>query len=161
MPSQRLGLLIILLLILFTLASGLWLWTRLVGSAAPSRPAVATPTPAAAASGAVSPAPARPPPGYRLAGTAVGEPDSFAVVEAPDGATALYRLNDEVSGLGRLIRIEAERVVVQGDTGKFELWVAPAATRTPTPTRGPVRRASTPTPRPRPPRGGTAGGSRP
>ena len=73
---------------------------------------------------------ARLPPGYRLAGVAVGEPESFAVVESPAGTHGLYRLGEEVPGLGRVLRIEPERIVVQNDAGQFELWLTPAPTMT-------------------------------
>jgi hypothetical protein len=143
-PRVSLGLSILLLVII--LASGWWLWRRLASTLLPegsvtSAPA-RTPSPAAAAIAAAgTPAPT----GYRLAGVALGDPDSFAVVETASGATALYRLHDEVAGLGELIRIEAERVVIRSATGQFELWLSPAATASPTAVRTP--KPSTPTAR--------------
>jgi len=74
-----------------------------------------------------------PPAGYRLAGIAMAEPDAFAVFEAPNGSTALYRLNDAVPGLGRVMQIETERVVIEGERGSFELWLTPASTATAAP----------------------------
>jgi hypothetical protein len=160
MQSQRL---VLVLVFLLAVMSGLWLWDRLVGPQTqppsvhsgphpPTAPAVqATPTPTALQA----------PRGYRLAGVAVGEPDSFAVIEAPNGTHTLYRVDAEVPGLGRLVRIEAERVVVQGEAGQFEMWLAPAATPTPTVARSPARRAPTRKPLPPARRGGTTGGSTP
>ena len=102
------------------------------------------------------------PAGYRLAGVAVGEPESFAVIEAPDGSHGLYKGDEDVPGLGRLVVIEAERIIVEGASGRFELGLAPGATRTPTYTSPVGRRTPrAPTPRPRPPApaGDTAPGS--
>jgi hypothetical protein len=130
-PRATLGLTLLLLAIVLT--SGWWLWTRLASSVAPGKPAAQTaaraPSPAAPA---IAPAGTPGPAGFRLAGVALGEPDSFAVVETPNGATALYRLHDQVAGLGELVRIDAERVLVRSAHGQFELWLSPAATATPT-----------------------------
>jgi hypothetical protein len=143
-PRVTLGLSIALLVIV--LASGWWLWRRLASTLPPEGSAAPAPSPpAAAVAAAGTPAPT----GYRLAGVALGEPESFAVVETASGATALYRLHDQVAGLGELIRIDAERVVVRGETGQFELWLSPAATASPTAVRTP--KPPTPTLR-RPPR---------
>lgn len=153
-PRVTLGLTILLLVVVA--ASGWWLWSRLASSLSPDGPVAVTArsdfsTPAPAIAVAGTPAPA----GYRLAGVALGDPDSFAVVETASGATSLYRLHDEVAGLGELIRIDAERVVVRGAAGQFELWLSPAATVTPTAVRAP--KSTTPTVRrqPRPPAAGT------
>lgn len=128
-----------LLLLATVLISGWWLWTRLASSLAPGGPVAQTaaraPSPAAAT---VAPAGTPAPAGFRLAGVALGEPDSFAVVETANGTTALYRLHDEVAGLGELIRIDAERVVVRNANGQFELWLSPAATATPTAVQTPT-----------------------
>ena len=146
MPPLRLA--VGALLLLLVLVSGYWLWGRLLGSPAPAPtgvPPVATAL--AAVSRTVTAAPAAAPAGYRLAGVAVGEPDSFAVIEAPNGANVLYRVNASVPGLGRLLHIEAERVVVEGTNGQFDLWLMPAAT----PSRGLRELKSAP---------GTSGGRR-
>jgi hypothetical protein len=160
---QRTGAAILCLALV--LASGWWLARRLVGRPEPPSPATATPT---------NPSPSVPtapplqaPRGYRLAGVAVGEPASFAVVEAPSGANVLYRVDADIPGLGRLVRIEAERIVVQSDAGQIELWLMPAASPTPTRVRAATARAATavartalptvppPTPK-RPPAGGAS-----
>jgi hypothetical protein len=132
---QPRAVLLTLLLLIFVAVSGFWLWGRLIEGGVPSPVATATMPPARIASLAAggTPTPVQPPPGYRLAGVAVGEPESFAVIEAPNGFTGLYRLHDEAPGLGELIRIEAERVVIRGAAGQFDLWLAPAATATPAP----------------------------
>ena len=159
-PRTVLGLTLLLLAVVGM--SGFWLWNRLVRTALLPSPVAATATMAplmrvtAGATAAETPPP-RSPAGYRLAGVAVGEPESFAVVEAPNGATALYRLNDEVVGLWQLIRIDAERVVVRGEAGQFELWLSPAATATPTVPR-PVKATPTARPQPRPRADGRAPG---
>jgi len=154
--QPRAVLLILLLLILVAL-SGFWLWGRLIEGGAPSRVATATllPVRTATLTPGGTPTPVRPPPGYRLAGVALGEPESFAVIEAPNGSTALYRLHDDVPGLGELIRIEAERVAIRGAAGQFDLWLAPAPTATPAPARTSVRRSPTRRLPQRPQSGGT------
>jgi hypothetical protein len=120
------ALLVLVLLLLGMVTSGFWLWHRLAGGEA--RP---TPRPSASMTPALpTPTPLRAPSGYRLAGVAVGDPESFAVIEAPDGRTTLYREDADVPGLGRLARIEAQRVIVEAEGGQFELWLAPAATPT-------------------------------
>ena len=128
--SQRLALGLLLLLLALMLASGYWLWGRLQ-DLQPAPPAGPAPTETATRTVTPLATVAKVPPGYRLAGVAVGEPESFAVVEASSGTSALYRVGEEVPGLGRLLRIEAERVVVQNETGEFELWLTPASTATP------------------------------
>jgi hypothetical protein len=135
---QRAG--VALLLVAMVLVSGWWLWGRLLGSMRPPPP---TAPPATVALTVPVPpvTPLRAPRGYRLAGVAVGEPESFAVVEAPNGVNALYRLNAEIPGLGRLLRIEAERIIVLSAAGPLELWLMPAPT--PTRTRTPAARAAT------------------
>jgi len=148
MVRLAVGLLLVLLLL-----SAWWLWTA--GAPAPPPPTAATPTESPGET--PTPTPLAAPPGFRLAGVALREPDSFVVVEAPDGSNVLYRLNAEIPGLGRLVRIEAERIVLRGASGEFELWLAPAAT--PTPTRTPRLRTPTPTPG-LPPSARTAPGSK-
>jgi hypothetical protein len=129
--------LLVLLLLILVAVSGFWLWGRLIEGSAPSPVATTTMPPARTATLAATgtPTPVQAPPGYRLAGVALGEPESFAVIEAPNGFTGLYRLHDDVPGLGELLRIDAERVVIQGKAGQFDLWLAPAATATPAPVR--------------------------
>ncbi len=171
MQSSRVALGVMLLLLVVVLASGLWIWGRLVDSEGHRLAEVAAPSVIAGhvAVGEPTPTPLRSPPGYRLAGVAVGVPDSFAVVEAPNGMHALYRTGANVPGLGKIVRIEAERVEVEGATGRFELWLAPAPTPTMAPTRAVVRRTTAPAARtptakrlpPLPPAGGRAGGSTP
>lgn len=153
-PRPTLGL--TLLFVGIVLVAGWWLWRRLAASVVPSAPAVQTAARAPTAAALPSPPGGTPgPAGFRLAGVALGEPESFAVVETANGATALYRLHDEVAGLGELIRIDAERVVVRGPDGQFELWLSPAATPTPTAVRTPTVRASTARRPPRRPVAGT------
>jgi hypothetical protein len=152
---------IVVVLLMLVVLSGVWLWRRWVATPPPPVPA----QPSATLTPTVEPTstPLGPPPGYRLAGVAVGEPDSFAVLEAPNGTNTLYRRNAEVPGLGRLVRIEAERVVFETAEGQFELWLAPAATATPGPVQAPTRPRATPTRRLplRSPAAGTARGSTP
>ena len=166
--SQRAAVALMLLLLTLMLASGYWLWGRLQDLQPASS---AQPTPAETATQTVTPEATvvKAPPGYRLAGVAVGEPESFAVVEASSGSSALYRVGDDVPGLGRLLRIEAERVLVQNENGQFELWLSPAPTATPghSPTPGgnaaPARRTPGPTTgrQPAGPGAGTIPGSAP
>ena len=132
MSSQRLAFGLILLLLALTLTSAYWLWGRLQ-DLAPAPPTVPAPTETARRTATPVPTTVKVPPGYRLAGVAVGEPESFAVVEASSGTSALYRVGEDVPGLGRLMRIEAERIVIQNEAGQFELWLTPAATATPRP----------------------------
>jgi hypothetical protein len=165
--AQRAG--VALLLLAVMLASGWWLSRRLAGRTERATPAAVTP--------GMSPSvptvtPLQAPHGYRLAGVAVGEPVSFAVVEAPNGANVLYRTDADIPGLGRLVRIEAERIVVQSDAGQIELWLMPAASPTPTRVRAATARAAraatrtarshvTPPPTPQPPAGPSTPGSAP
>ena len=160
MRSPFVALAIAIVLLVIVVVSGLWLWMRLA-VVRPAAPRLAATTPnvtprslPASPTATVLQAPL----GYRLAGIALGEPDSFAVIESPNGTTTLYHLDADVAGLGRVIRFEAEHIVVQTDRGQFELWLAPAATATPT-----AVRHGTPTAKPRPsvPSGGTAPGSKP
>jgi hypothetical protein len=169
MSSQRLAGALMLLVLVLMLVSGYWLWGRLQDLAPP--PSRTLPTPMETATPTVTPLATvvEAPPGYRLAGVAVGEPESFAVVEAPSGPHGLYRVGDDVPGLGRLLRIEAERIVVQSEAGQFELWLMPAPTMPPgrrpgaTGTAAPSHRTPVPTSRrqPVPPGAGTAPESTP
>jgi hypothetical protein len=125
----------VLLLLGLVALSGFWLWDRAIKGGAPARVATATLAPARTATLAAggTPTPAQRSAGYRLAGVALGEPESFAVIEAPNGSTGLYRLHDDVPGLGELLGIDAERVVIRGAAGQFDLWLAAAPTATPAP----------------------------
>ena len=151
--------LLILLLLILVVVSRLWLWGRLTEGGAPSRVATAAMPPPRTATLAetATPTAGPPPPGYRLAGVAVGEPESFVVIESPNGSANLYRLHDDVPGLGELVRIEAERVVVRGAATQFDLWLTPAATATAAPAGTPKPRSPTRTPPLRPRGGGTTG----
>jgi len=147
---------LLVLLLVLVAASALWLWQR--SASAPPPP----PSPTATSTAVVpTPTPLRAPPGYRLAGVAVGEPESFAVIEVPNGRNALYRVGADIPGLGRLVSIDAEHVVVEAAGGQFELWVAAAATATPTPPGTADARAATAPPRVRPPAVGKAPAPRP
>lgn len=147
----------VLLALLLIAAVAFWLWpgrkhTAVVPAGAPvTPPARATVVPAAMTTPALSP------PGYRLAGVAVGDPDSFAVVESPSGASALYHLDEPIPGLGRLVRIEAEQVVVESKAKRMVLWLRPAATPTPTQSLPPATRPRRTRPTV-PPRSRSAGG---
>ncbi len=78
---------------------------------------------------------------FRLAGTAVGDPVSYAAIETVDGVSQLYRSDEIVPGLGRIVAIATDHVVVVGTDGaELELRLRPAAT----PTRD--RRRLNPTP---------------
>ena len=147
-------------ILLMLLAAILWMlwWKRQPATKTP--PSVPVATAVVTATAVPSATPLRAPPGYRLAGVAVGEPDSFAVIEAPNGRNTLYRRDADIPGLGRLIRIEAERIVVESEAGQFDLWLAPAATSTPTRIRAAVA-PPTARPTPRPAAAGTTPGSRP
>jgi hypothetical protein len=169
MAAQRLVVAALMLLVLvLILVSGYWLWGRFQDLAPPP---LILPTPAETATCTVTPLATvvKAPPGYRLAGVAVGEPESFAVVEPPEGPHGLYRVGDDVPGLGRLVQIEAERIVVQGEAGQFVMWLMPAPTVTPgrrpsaAGTVSPGQRTPAPTTRPQPaaPAAGTAPESTP
>ncbi len=120
----------LLLLLLLALLAALLLWWR---HAPAPRPAATTPSPTAAAPApAVTPVAGTPtPPAFRLAGVAVGTGGSYAVLEDPNGVTALYRLGDEISGLGRLTRIKEQEALVETTSGPLVLRVRPASTPTP------------------------------
>lgn len=125
-PAQRIALSIVAAIAALLLVVWLWQsgdrWSALRASAPTPTFVVQSPTP--------TPTPPSAPPGYRLAGVAVGGANLYAAIEPPGGATNLYRLNAEVPGLGRIVRIEGERVVVRSAAGEFEMWVAPAPTPT-------------------------------
>lgn len=104
-----------------------WLWTTRPQSASDQVAPTATPavdtTPA-------EPAVSGPPVGYRLAGLAVGEPESFAVIELPNGNSQLYRVDGKVAGLGRIVEITEAGATIDGDHGRFTLQLKPAPTPT-------------------------------
>jgi len=149
--AQRISLGLLLLALL--LVGGLWMWLRWATTRWPSA-APPTATPGVVAPSTPTATPVHAPPGYRLAGVATGNAESFAAIEAPDGSHALYALNAAVPGLGTVVHIEDDRVVVRGAAGEFDLQVAPAASPTPTKARtvttrpSPTRRVLRPTPRP-------------
>jgi len=163
MRSQSLILALLAFLVFLTVLSGRWVWRQLTESLAPPQPATAPASPTASPAPTASPVQA--PPGYRLAGVAVGDSDSFAVIEEPTGRHTLYHIDADIPGLGRLLTVEAEHVVIAGTSGQFELWVAPAPTASPTRarpstarpagTREPMAKPATPAP------GGRAPGSTP
>jgi hypothetical protein len=136
------------LLVLLVLGAAVWwLWTT---RPQPPLRAAATQTPAAVAQ-AVTPGPSsEPPAGYRLAGLAVGEPESFAAIELPDGSSHLYRVDANVPGLGRVVAITNAGAAIEGEHGNFTLKLKPAATQTPDRRRvnGEAEPATTPTARP-------------
>jgi len=69
---------------------------------------------------------------FRLSGTAVGDPTSYAAIEAPDGTSRLYRDGETVAGLGRIAAVHTDRVIVVDPAGEsLVLRLKPA----PTPTR--------------------------
>lgn len=105
---------------------------------------------AEASATAAAPAVAGPPPGYRLAGLAVGHPTSFAAIEFPDGNSHLYRVGSKVPGLGRIAAITEAGATIEGEHGRFTLHLKPAATATPDRRRR-GERAAGPTPEPQNP----------
>jgi len=114
-----------LFLVTLLVVSTWWVWRRVTAPPAP----LATPT-AVPATPTPTATPMQAPPGYRLAGTALGDTNAFAVIEGPTGRTALYRLDADIPGLGRLVRITADRAVLESTGGRFELRLAPASTPT-------------------------------
>lgn len=119
----------VLALVLIALVIGLLMWLNRAGNE-PAPPSPRSPT--ATASHAAAAIEATPPP-YRLAGVAASGDDSYAVVADPDGATTLYRLGEEIAGLGRLAGIEAREVLIDTDHGPVTLPLQPAASPTPGP----------------------------
>lgn len=90
---------------------------------------------------------------YRLAGTAVGDEDSWAAIELPDGASNLYRIGAMVPGLGRIESIDHDHVILTGKSGELTLPLKPAPSVTPDQRKvgsAPKRAAVTPTPEPEP-----------
>lgn len=125
------------------LASGAWLLyqrtqsTPTPAEVAPSPTPVPTATPVAAVAVEVEGQ-------FRLAGTAVGDPTSYAAIELPDGTSHLYRADSDVPGLGKLVEIYPDRVVLHGPEGETTLSLKPAATATSDRRR--LKSASTPPP---------------
>ncbi len=131
MSPQRFiaGLLVACLALVFLLG---WWIRRLHHAPTPPLESTATARPAVAAT-TLAPAPTAPIPAhYRLAGTVVGDA-SYAVIEHPDGTNELYRPGQEVPGLGRLVRVEADRATFAGERGPIDLKLAPAPISTPGP----------------------------
>jgi hypothetical protein len=120
------------------------LWQR---ASEPERPA---PTPAATpTSTATHSPPPTPAQGFRLAGTAAGLRGRYAVFEDPSGATEMYKVGDEIPGLGRLLRVGELDAAVTTSTGEVQYRVRPAPTKLPesTPSAKRVRKPA-PTPDP-------------
>lgn len=136
------------------LALGTWLLWRAHHAPPPAPPAPPTPTLTATAAPTATPTGIVPRAavGYRLAGTVVGDV-AYAVVESPAGRSQLVRTGQIIAGLGQLLAIEADRVVIAGREGEFALVVAAAPTLTASP-------AATPTTAP-PPRARSASESSP
>jgi hypothetical protein len=108
-------------------------WTRRVlfqERADAGRAASSSPAPVARATATPSPSP--PPVLHRLAGVALGNV-RYVVVEHPDGGTALYRLGEEVPGLGRIVDVTENSATFEGDLGRIRLRV----TVPPSPTAAP------------------------
>lgn len=127
MTNQRFILALLGGCLLLVLLLGLWLrdpirqtdGSRLAPTA---RDSATTPT--------AIPTNAAAPPGHRLAGTVVGDV-RYAVVELPDGTNDLYRPGQEVPGLGRLVEVASNHAIFEGDNGRVDLRLVPAATTTP------------------------------
>lgn len=68
----------------------------------------------------------------RLAGVALGT-NRYAVVEQPDGTTALYRAGDEVPGLGRIVDVTEDSATFEGPDGRIHLRVKAPPSATPAP----------------------------
>ena len=92
-PAQRVVLWILLAFLLGM--AGVFLWRRAERQSAPApTPApTLTPSPAPPTS---TPTAVAAPPGYRLAGTAMGGPTAYAAIEAPGGNMSLYKRNTEI-----------------------------------------------------------------
>jgi len=140
----------LLAVILALTAAALLLWAVLrerpapldaAPTAAPATSATPTSVAVAAATTAVH--------GYRLAGTAAGLRGRYAVFEDPSGATEMYKVGEEVPGLGRLLFVGETEATVATTSGETRFRVRPAPTKLPesTPTAERVRKPS-PTPAP-------------
>ena len=91
-----------------------WLWTTRPPQPESKPEAVATAVPATPAPQAKAES-SGPPPGYRLAGLAVGDGASFVAIELPDGSSHLYRIDSDVPGLGRVASITHGGVEIEGE----------------------------------------------
>lgn len=111
------------------LASGAWLLYQRTQIQPLPLAATPSPTPASTAT-PPQPVAAEVDGSFRLAGTAVGDPTSYAAIELPDGTSHLYRADSDVPGLGRLVAIHPDRVVLRGPDGETTLTLKPAATAT-------------------------------
>jgi hypothetical protein len=132
------------------LALGSWLLWRAHHAPPPPPPATPTPTVTGTATPTETPTLALPraAAGYRLAGTVVGDV-AYAVIESPGGRSELVRAGQIVKGLGQLMAIEEERVVIAGTEGDFALTVRAAPTASPAPPATPTTAAPEPPPRDR------------
>ena len=125
---QRAGLPLLVLLVLGIAVWGLWA-TRSQSPESPVPAPTSAAAPAAEATSASTTVEA--PPGFRLAGLAVGDPTSFAAIELPAGSSHLYRVDSDVPGLGRVVAITNAGADIEGEHGTFTLKLRPAATPTP------------------------------
>jgi hypothetical protein len=126
--TQRFIVALLATCLLLVLALGWWL-RRTPAPPHPSVPAAtSTPTPAIESTPSpVSRITAAEQTRYRLAGTVVGDAE-YVVIEHPDGRSDLYRPGQVVEGLGRLVAIGADSAAFEGDGGRVELHLLPAAT---------------------------------
>lgn len=83
---------------------------------------------------------------FRLAGVAAGGQTMYAAIEDPHGVSALYRLGDEVAGLGRVAEIAPQQVRIETAGGPLVMRLQPAPTKSPTVTRQPRTTPVTPVP---------------
>lgn len=134
----------VLAAVMALVAAALLAWILTHPSSQTSAPPAAASSPTVAAT-ATAAAAATVVPGYRLAGTALGLRGRYAVFEAPDGTTEMYRVGEEVPGLGTLQRVGDVDAVLLTSSGEMRFQVRPAPTKVAenTPT---VRRAKTPSP---------------
>lgn len=134
----------VLAAVMALVAAALLAWILTHPSSETSAPPAAASSPTVAAT-ATAAAAATVVPGYRLAGTALGLRGRYAVFEAPDGTTEMYRVGEEVPGLGTLQRVGDVDAVLLTSSGEMRFQVRPAPTKVAenTPT---VRRAKTPSP---------------
>ena len=138
----------VLAAILALLEALLLLWTlwRRGGADAVAPPPAPVATATATQGVATAPTPVQ---GYRLAGTALGLRGRYAVFEDPSGSTEMYKVGDEVPGLGKLLYVGTIDAKVATSSGDAEFRVRPAPTNVPdnTPT---VKRVRKPAPTPVP-----------
>lgn len=93
---------------------------------------VATSAPSTPRKGEIPPTPTAPSVAHRLAGVALGNV-RYAVVEQPDGSTALYRAGDDVPGLGQIVEVTENSATFDGPDGRVRLSVKPPPSPTPAP----------------------------